>query len=140
MMVSPAKVAEDYVAQGVAVDEAAAPQFALVCGPVASGKSRFRREKYATGYVVVDAAAIFVSLAPDEVLDFPQALENELEEAGQAIASRAIAERRNIVTEIIGASLETLERIADAMRAVGYKVSADCISNDLDLALSNNVN
>ena len=74
------------------------PQFAVVCGPTASGKTRHRREKYANGYVVVDATDVFIRLSRGKYIDFPSFLEEPMDIIGTAIAKRAIQERRNIVT------------------------------------------
>ncbi len=106
------------------------PQFALVLGSSATGKTRHRREKYASGYVVVDAADIFISLSCGKYIDFPSNLEEPMDIVGAAVARRAIQERRNIVTEIIGHEFEPTKELTDAMLAVGYKVDLDAIVKD----------
>ena len=43
---------------------------------------------------------------------------------GRLVANRALSERRNIVTEIIGAEVEPVHQFIDALRSVGYSVQA----------------
>jgi hypothetical protein len=107
------------------------PQIAIVCGPTATGKTRHRRKKYAKGYVVVDAADIFISLSRGKYIHFPSFLEEPMDLIGAAIAKRAIQERRNIVTEIIGHVLEPFQGLIDAMLAIGYKVDLDAVIKDV---------
>src|SRR5712691_2963554 len=66
------------------------PQIVIVCGPTATGKTRYRRQKYASGYVVVDAADIFISLSRGEYIDFPSFLEQPMDTIGAAVAKRAM--------------------------------------------------
>ena len=47
------------------------PQFTLLLGPPATGKTRHRHEHFAHAWVVLDAADIFVSLVQGDVIDFP---------------------------------------------------------------------
>lgn len=84
--------------------------------------------------MLVDAAAIFVSLAPDEVLDFPEALRLELETAGQALASAAVQARVDIVTDVIGASLHAMTELIDSLRSVGYTVDVVYVHADFNQA------
>jgi hypothetical protein len=49
----------------------AAPCIVLLMGGVAVGKTTIRRERYGTGYVVVDAVDIFISLSRGDYLPFP---------------------------------------------------------------------
>ena len=50
---------------------------------------------------------------------------------GTAVARRAIQERRNIVTEIIGHEFEPTKELIDAMLAIGYKVDLDAVVKDV---------
>ena len=113
MRVQPKDVVIEYLATATA-DASRPPRCVIICGPPASGKTRHRRSKYPSGYALVDAAAIFISLAPDEVLDFPGALRPELEAAGQALASAAVHRRADIVTEVIGVSVALMKELIDS--------------------------
>lgn len=108
----------------------AQPRIVIVCGPTATGKTRYRRQKYAKGYVVLDAGDIFISLSRGKYIDFPSFLKEPMEKIGAAVARRAIQERRNIVTEVIGHELEPLTLLIDSMTAAGYKVDLDAIDKD----------
>lgn len=106
------------------------PQIVIVCGPTATGKTRYRREKYAKGYVVLDAADIFISLSRGKHIDFPSFLEEPMDIIGTAIAKRAIQERRNIVTEVIGHEADPFKRLIDAMTSIGYTIDLDAVVKD----------
>lgn len=121
MRVQPNSVVAEYLSTATA-DSSRPPRCVIICGPTASGKTRHRREKYTSGYALVDAAAIFVSLAPDEILDFPEALRPELEAAGQALASEAVHTRVDIVTEVIGVSSDAMTGLIDSLLSIGYTV------------------
>jgi len=49
-------------------------------------------------------------------------LEEQMETIGVEVARRALVERMNIVTEIIGAQFEPVKELVDAIAAVGYHV------------------
>ena len=72
------------------------PKLVLLLGPVASGKSYTRRRHYRSGYVIVDAAEIFVSLSRGGYYDFPGAFLAPLETIGALVALRAVSERRSM--------------------------------------------
>lgn len=120
-------------------DPSRPPRCVIICGPTATGKTRRRREKYSSGYALVDAAAIFVSLAPEEVLPFPDALRPELEAAGQTLASAAVQSRVDIVTEVIGISLDAMTGLIDSLRAIGYTVDLEYVHADMNQAWKWNV-
>ena len=113
------------LAQGVA------PQFVLILGPVATGKTRFRRQKYEQGYVVVDAADVFINLSRGRYVDFPSGLEGTMDTIGATVARRAVRERRHIVTEIIGHEYGPTCQLIDAMLAIGYKIDVVYIHKDV---------
>lgn len=46
-------------------------------GGVAAGKTTFRKHRFSTGYVLVDAAEIFLNLSRGEYFPFPGHLEQE---------------------------------------------------------------
>jgi len=107
------------------------PRIVMLMGGVAVGKTTIRKQRFARGYVLVDAAEIFLSLSRGEVFTFPEAFEQEMNVIGGRVARRAISERRNIVTELIGADYEATKQLIDAMLAVGYLVSVEEISCDI---------
>src|SRR5262245_4139113 len=73
------------------------PHFVLLLGGVSSGKTYTRRRRYKRGYVIVDAAEIFISLSRGGYYDFPDGLVEPLEAIGSLVALRALAERRHVV-------------------------------------------
>jgi dephospho-CoA kinase len=115
------------------------PRIVILLGGPASGKTRLRREKYSTGYVLVDAADIFINLSRGGYYDFPEAFEEPMNLIGRMVASRAVSERRNIVTEIIGSDFEKSSQLIESMRSAGYEVEVAAVTCDIDLAMERNM-
>lgn len=107
------------------------PVFALIVGAVAVGKTRHRRANHASGYVVVDAGDIFISLSRGRYLDFPSTLEVPMEWIGTMVARRAVAENRSIVSEVTATASEPLMALIDAMTSIGYRVNVIAIEKDI---------
>jgi len=114
------------------------PVAVIISGGVCAGKTTVRRQEYSSGYVLIDAADIFLSLSRGEYLDFPQALQEPMDLIGRLVAKRALSERRNIVTEIIGAEAEPVHQLIDALRSIGYSVQGAVITCDVEEALRRN--
>ncbi len=115
------------------------PDFVIVMGGPAVGKTTLRKQKFSKGYVLVDAADIFIRLSKGQYLNFPQDLEEPMEAVGALIASRAVAERRHIVTELIGADFEATLELIEAMRSIGYKISVNGVNCDKEEAWRRNL-
>ena len=113
-------------------------EFVLILGPVCSGKTTLRNEHFSKGYVLIDAAEIFLSLSDGEYFEFGQAFEEPMELIGSTIAKQAIEERRNIVTEMIGD--KGFEAVFAAMTAINYKVQIKYAQCDMEEALRRNLN
>src|SRR5437899_503582 len=77
------------------------PRIVILTGGTGAGKTTIRKERFSTGYVLVDAAEIFLSLGRGKYFAFPDGLEQPMEIIGRLVARRAIFERRHIVTELI---------------------------------------
>ena len=114
------------------------PVAVIITGGVATGKTTIRKEKYSTGYVLIDAADVFLSLSRGEYLPFPEAFEEPMDLIGRLIARRALSERRNIVTELIGAEAEPVRQLIDALRSIGYSVQGAVITCDVEEAVRRN--
>ena len=115
------------------------PRIVILMGGPASGKTRLRREKFSTGYVLVDAADIFINLSRGGYYDFPDAFEEPMNLIGRLVAIRAIRERRNIVTEIIGSDFEETVNLIEALKSVGYSVEATAVTCDIEVAMERNM-
>lgn len=98
------------------------PKIVLLVGAPAVGKTTLRKQRYSSGYVLVDSVPIFLSLCRGQYLDFPGALEEPMNLIGLMVAERAISERRHIVTELVVESAKWLEELVDAMLSIGYGV------------------
>ena len=85
--------------------------------------------------MLIDAADIFLSLSRGECLPFPEALQETMDLIGRLVARRALAERRDIVTEIIGAEAEPVRRLLDALRSIGYSIQGEVYACDVKEAV-----
>ena len=115
------------------------PCLVLIMGGPATGKTTLRRQKYSTGFVLVDAADIFISLSRGGYYDFPEAFEEPMDLIGRLFANRAITERRNIVTEVIGSDFEATTELIEAMRSIGYKIDGVAVTCDIEEAMKRNL-
>lgn len=114
------------------------PRFVLLLGGVSSGKSYTRRRQYKDGYVIVDAGEIFISLSRGGYYDFPDGLLEPLETVGQMVAFQAVAERRNVVTEMLATDREQFESVFRAMTGAGYQAEVVWIQCDPEEAARRN--
>ena len=62
-----------------------------------------------------------------------------MEIVGAMIAHRAVAERRHIVTELIGADYEATVHLIEAMRSIGYEISVNGVNCDVEEAQRRNL-
>jgi hypothetical protein len=118
----------------------------LFTGGVGAGKTTIRREKYGltSGYVTLDAGEIFIRLCRGRYVNFPPPPEEaELAEVieliGYGTALRAIRERRSIVTELIGATVEPMKALIDAIIGIGYHCELASVTCDVEEAYRRNV-
>lgn len=115
------------------------PVFAMVMGGAAVGKTTTRRYMFSKGYVLVDAADIFIRLSKGQSLDFPDDLKEPMEIVGAQIARRAVAQRRHIVTELMGADYESTVQLIEAMRSIGYETSLHWVTCNVEEAVRRNM-
>lgn len=117
----------------------ARPKLVLILGGPASGKTRFRRDKFSDGFVTIDAGEIFLLLPESANSDFPGPLEAEMDGLGRTIAKSAVFRRLDIVTEMIGDSVEDIVTVTNAMKAAGYEVIANALVCDVNVAMQRNM-
>lgn len=115
------------------------PVAVVLMGGVAAGKTTLRKKNYGIGYVVIDAADIFLSLSPEQGLDFPDALVGPMEQIGSAVAVKALSEKRSVVTEIIGADQDRTADLIEALKSIGYEVQVVGVTCDVDEAFTRNM-
>ncbi len=111
--------------------------FTLVGGP-AVGKTTMRKADFSTGYVVVDAAEIYLKLCEGKELPFPGPFDGPMQMIGAEVARRAIAEKRNIVTEILGADQAETMAFFNAMEGAGYRCDLKVLTCPVEEAVRRN--
>lgn len=122
------------------VSMAESPKIVILMGGVASGKTTMRKEKYGSGFVVVDAVEVFLNLSRGGYYPFPEHFDKPMNFVGRVVAATAVMERRNIVTEIIGVDREPTMQLIDAMTSIGYKVEVVGVTCDVNEAAIRNEN
>jgi hypothetical protein len=115
------------------------PEFIIVMGGVCTGKTTLRNNKYATGYVNVDAGEIFIELSKGEYFDFPSHLEDKMNQIGITKMRESIKEKKNIVIEIIGANYETVKELIALSEKINYTNNVDYLECDMEAAWQRNV-
>lgn len=118
--------------------ETSPPEFVIVMGGIAAGKTTIRKKFFSKGYVLIDAAVIFTLLDGWEEQPFPGELEDPMNLVGALIAERALGERRNIVTELIGGDYAPIATLIEAMKKAGYKVKINAVTCDIEEAIRRN--
>jgi hypothetical protein len=117
------------------------PELVLILGAVCTGKTTVRKQQYSKGYVLIDAAEIFLSLSNGEYFDFGfEPFEQPMEIIGGMVARQAIFQRRNIVTEMTVSFDEEIKAVIEAMRGIDYKVQITWVNCDLETAKKRNLN
>jgi hypothetical protein len=116
------------------------PRAVIIAGGVAAGKTGLRRAKYSTGYVLLDAAEIFLSLCQGKHLDFPGPLEEPMDWIGHGVALRIYRERRNFVTEIVGAEMAPVTQLLESIKAARYQIEFAGVSCDVTASMARNAN
>ncbi len=116
------------------------PKLVVIAGGVCAGKTYLRKTSFTPGYVVLDAAEIFLSLSRGEYFEFGEMFEKPLNMIGNFVAWKAINERRNIVMEIIGADPKIYESLSGAAKLVGYDIKLHGVYCEIADAIERNLN
>jgi hypothetical protein len=115
------------------------PQFVVVAGGVGVGKSRFRKANYQKGWVFVDSGEVYREIKPMLATSSLDAENACMEFAGYGLLDKAISERRNILIEIVGNTIEPIQTIIKKMTEIGYRVDLRFIQNDNQKSWNNNL-
>ena len=114
------------------------PEFVWIQGGVCAGKTTLRRESYSSGFVVLDAAEIFLSLSRGKYYDFPDAFLEPMNEIGHRVAFKALRERRNLVTETLPVQID-VDAISNAMEQMDYHLNLVWVDCDPEVAWQRNL-
>lgn len=129
------KKAEDDFLNKSPVEEK--PKFVVLGGPIGVGKTTIRREKYSEGYVMIDSEDAFQAVKKFE--NDPEQTHLYLQVLGMELVARAIAERRNIIIEVLLDTVDPIQAIIEKMKGVGYDVQVVAIQNDVETSWQNNL-
>jgi DNA mismatch repair ATPase MutS len=104
------------------------PKLIVVSGGNGAGKTTYIHENYHTGYVIINAEEIYRNIQIFD--DFGEKSQKVVNEIGEGIAKKAIAEHRNIVLEMVGHIEGSLEPIIESVTSIGYSVDIQHIQLD----------
>jgi hypothetical protein len=129
----------EFVEKNVALGDASdPPRFVIISGGVGVGKTTHRKDKYSKGWVLVDAGEVYQAIRP--LVDAPEDEETLMYLAGNWLLSKAIADHKNIVIEIIMDKVEPIQSIIGQMKGEGYEVELVGMVNDIKKSWENNLN
>lgn len=106
------------------------PKIIIVTGGNGAGKTTHIRENYSKGFVIINAEEIYRNVMIFD--DFGEKSRMIVDPIGALIAERAVRERRNIVLEMLGDTIESIDPIINAMTLIGYKVDVNYINSDME--------
>jgi hypothetical protein len=115
------------------------PEAVILMGGVGTGKTTLRKQQYSSGYVLIDAGEIFLNLSRGEFLSFPRPLEPAMEAVGRGVTVRALSERHNIVTEIIGGDQQLVDQLITSFQNLGYRVKIAQLTCSPEEAVNRNL-
>lgn len=102
------------------------PVMRVIMGGVCTGKTTLRQSQCARGYVIVDAAEVFLALAQGKDYEFPSVLAERMNLVGRLLAVRAIREQRHIAVELLDHDPELFH----AITAAGYRIELQFLTCD----------
>jgi hypothetical protein len=106
------------------------PVFKIFMGAGHTGKTTLRCAQCPEGYVVVDAAEVFLNRARGGVYDFPSFLAEPMNVVGGIVARYAVLERRHIATEFLTGSEDSIKGLLDAVTSLGYRIDVQMLTCD----------
>lgn len=99
--------------------------FHILMGPIASGKTRFRKEHF-SDTVVIDPAVVYMHFTRDDT-NIPENIGQLVQFTGVRLAAEALRQRLNIGIEIVPVELadQELKHVIDLVVDLGYKVGVE---------------
>jgi len=106
------------------------PHLVIFTGGVGAGKTTIRRKQYANGYVHCEYGEVF-----NAIKGVIEGTDQQIETCAKAtlsfILQESLAQKKNIVTELIGNDSDLLTPIIDKISEAGYKVEIQHITADV---------
>ena len=115
------------------------PIFAIISGPIASGKTTIRNQQFNQGYVVIDAGEVHLNLNNRTYHGFGVENVQLMNTIGYAIARKALLERRNITMEFCSSMYEDQEHLIRLMKSIGYTTKLHFIHCELEECQQRNI-
>ena len=116
-------------------------KFIAIIGPIASGKTTYRRETYPEDYVLIDSGELFDAFNGDKDND-PERKSEYLMVTGIELVKRSISEKKNIMIEVnidTDEKRKQLQNITDRMESLGYEIKIEVIDCDLEQCKERNL-
>ena len=111
------------------------PKFVVVTGGTGAGKTTVRRDRYGSGFVHLDSGEIEAAVVAHFGADHPR-LPLYVRMVNDWVSRESLAQRKNIVIELIGDDAEILRVLMDKMKEIGYEVSGEYVYCDLSEAIN----
>ncbi len=121
------------IAGGVVSNEGR-PTIICVVGRSGSGKSTFISDKIGKEFIRLDAGLLFFEVGGEKASEFPDSLEDDVNEAGSAIARESLAQKFDLVIEFSGADTVRMQMLMRALADIGYEVEIKYVKVDLPQA------
>ncbi len=125
------RVVKSFVDTGVSQET---PQFIIVAGGVAAGKTTIRRQKYAQGFINFEFREVILALGIGDDIDNLKMEKQKAADmaafASSQILQEAFHTKKNIVIEVIGDLELYMMLVVDGMKKLGYDVQIEYVYAD----------
>lgn len=121
-----AEIARPFWEKGVSDNP---PNFVILMGGVGVGKTTIRRQQFGNSYAHFDFGEIYIAVKKVMEKSDPKFIRYAVI-ASDVIFKKIINDKKNIVIEIIGDSVDLITPVINKMREIGYKVSINGVTAD----------
>ena len=122
------KIIDSFFIEGIEKNE-----IIVLIGPIASGKTSYRKEYMKPSHVVLDASEIYLKLNNGSAGGFGEHLVEELNYIGDEIIKRILRNHYSFVLEIMPDQYKNIIEIVNTLKMKGYKsvgIKFDCTEKE----------